>query len=131
MYGGLWEIEETFRVLKSDLRARPVYVWTDEHVRGHFALCFLSLCLIRYIQYRVREFSNKNLSCEVIGQTLYDASAIVFGEWPLIHLVPNNISEDFVLIQKAMDMPPLLTAMTRSEFKRITQLDIADNYPID
>jgi len=33
IYGGLWQIEETFRVLKTDLQARPVFVWSDQHNR--------------------------------------------------------------------------------------------------
>jgi transposase len=32
IYRGQWKIEESFRVLKTDLRARPVFVWTDEHI---------------------------------------------------------------------------------------------------
>lgn len=43
LYGGLWQIEESFRILKTNLRSRPVFVWTDRRVKGHFMLCFLAL----------------------------------------------------------------------------------------
>ena len=43
----LWKVEECFRVLKSNLESRPVYVWTTEHIRGHFLLCYLALTLER------------------------------------------------------------------------------------
>ena len=43
----LWRVEECFRVLKSNLDARPVFVWTPEHIRGHFLVCYLALVLER------------------------------------------------------------------------------------
>lgn len=43
----LWKIEESFRVLKSNLEARPVYVWKTDHIRGHFLVCYLALVLER------------------------------------------------------------------------------------
>ena len=48
-----WKIEESFRILKTDLEARPVYVHTDKHIKGHFVLCYLALCMVRYTQYLV------------------------------------------------------------------------------
>lgn len=43
----LWRVEECFRVLKSNLEARPVYVWSTEHIKGHFLICYLALVLER------------------------------------------------------------------------------------
>ena len=53
IYHSLWKIEESFRILKTDLEARPVYVHTDKHIKGHFVLCYLALCMVRYTQYLV------------------------------------------------------------------------------
>jgi len=36
IYRGQWKIEEGFRVLKTDLQARPVFFWTDDHIKGRF-----------------------------------------------------------------------------------------------
>jgi transposase len=55
IYSGLWKIEESFRILKTDIRAHPVFVWNDEHIKGHFAICFISLCMLRYAQYLLDE----------------------------------------------------------------------------
>ncbi len=55
IYKGLWRIEESFRILKTDLQAWPVIVWSDDHVKGHFALCFLSLYMIRLLQHRLEQ----------------------------------------------------------------------------
>ena len=49
-YRGLWEIEESFRITKSDLEARPVYVQSKEHINAHFLVCFIALAILRLIQ---------------------------------------------------------------------------------
>ena len=50
IYRGLWEIEETFRITKSDLAARPVHLQEYDHIDAHFLICFISLVIIRLIQ---------------------------------------------------------------------------------
>ena len=49
-YHQLSKIEESFKVTKTDLEGRPVYVWTDEHIKGHFLTCYLALVLYRLLQ---------------------------------------------------------------------------------
>ena len=49
-YRGLWEIEETFKVTKSTLEARPVYVSREDRINAHFLICFIALVIIRLIQ---------------------------------------------------------------------------------
>jgi hypothetical protein len=51
-YRQLWRIEETFRISKTDLEARPVYVWTPAHIEAHFLVCFLALVVTRLLQRR-------------------------------------------------------------------------------
>lgn len=51
-YHQLSKIEESFKVTKSDLEGRPVYVWADEHIQGHFLTCYLALVLYRLLQSR-------------------------------------------------------------------------------
>lgn len=45
-----WEIEECFRIMKTDFRSRPAYVRTDNRIKAHFMTCFLSLILFRYLE---------------------------------------------------------------------------------
>jgi transposase len=52
-YRQLLKIEESFRVMKSTLRTRPVFVWTPKHVQGHFVMCFLGFALERELEYRL------------------------------------------------------------------------------
>ena len=55
IYRGLWKIEESFRVTKSELEARPVYVWTKEHIEAHFLICFVALTLARILEMKTEQ----------------------------------------------------------------------------
>ena len=52
-YRGLWRIEESFRILKGDLEGRPVFVHTKDHIEAHFLICFISLVVMRILQYKL------------------------------------------------------------------------------
>lgn len=52
-YHGLSRIEDSFRITKSDLDGRPVYVSNPDHINAHFLVCFIALSMIRLIQYKV------------------------------------------------------------------------------
>jgi hypothetical protein len=82
VYGGLWRIEQSFRLLKGDLYARPVFVSTNEHIRAHFLICFVALLIIRIIQHRMGE---KALSAERIARALGAAACRVL-KGGVIHL---------------------------------------------
>ncbi|SDZ83963.1 Transposase DDE domain-containing protein [Lachnospiraceae bacterium NK3A20] len=45
-----WEIEECFRIMKTDFRARPVYVKRKERILAHFITCFIALIIYRYLE---------------------------------------------------------------------------------
>lgn len=55
-YKNLWKIEETFKITKSELKTRPVYLSKKEHIEAHFLTCFVSLLLLRLLQ---RETGNR------------------------------------------------------------------------
>ena len=50
-----WEIEESFRIMKSEFKARPVYVRNDNRIRAHFLTCFMALTLYRILEKRLKE----------------------------------------------------------------------------
>lgn len=75
MYKGLWRIEQTFKVTKSDLKARPVFLSTENHIRAHFLTCFVSLLLMRLMEYRL----DWNFSSSSIQQALANASGTRIG----------------------------------------------------
>jgi len=55
MYRGLWKIEESFRITKSDLEARPVYVSREEHIEAHFLTCFVALVIARILEMKMEQ----------------------------------------------------------------------------
>ena len=59
-YHGLSRIEDSFRIIKSDLEGRPIYVWTEEHIKAHFLICFIALTIIRIIQHKILQYENKS-----------------------------------------------------------------------
>lgn len=50
-----WEIEESFRIMKSEFKARPVYLSRDDRITAHFTTCFLSLVILRFLEKRLDE----------------------------------------------------------------------------
>jgi len=54
VYRGLWKIEESFKVTKSDLESRPVYLSTQEHIAAHFLTCFVALVIARLLEHRLK-----------------------------------------------------------------------------
>ena len=52
-YYGLWRIEESFRVMKTYLEARPVYLQNKESIYGHFTICYMALTILRLIELKV------------------------------------------------------------------------------
>jgi transposase len=53
LYRGLWRIEESFRVTKSDFETRPVYLSRQERIKAHFLICFVALVIARLLQRRL------------------------------------------------------------------------------
>lgn len=72
IYSGLWRIEESFRITKSQFEARPIFVRTQKHIEGHFLICFISLLLIRMLQLKM----NYSLSAERIIEALNTSMCI-------------------------------------------------------
>lgn len=54
-YRGLWQIENSFRIIKSELEGRPIYLSTDQHIKGHFFTCFMALLVTRILERKLNE----------------------------------------------------------------------------
>ena len=63
-YHNLWRIEESFRVMKSDLDARPVFVQKENSIKGHFLICYLAILLERIFQFKALD--NKYSTQEIM-----------------------------------------------------------------
>lgn len=66
IYRHLWQIEDCFRVSKTTLEARPCFVWTKEHIEGHFMSCFISLVIEKYLRHvlksKFQEITNDEIN---------------------------------------------------------------------
>lgn len=49
-----WEIKESFRIMKSEFKARPVYLSRDDRIKAHFTTCFLALTIFRYLENKIK-----------------------------------------------------------------------------
>lgn len=125
LYNGLWEIEESFRIMKTDLQASPVFVWKDERIAGHFMLCYLALTFIRYAQYLLKEKKQLRHSAAVLMDSWYQPQVVAVGEFPETKLIPITIPQAYFDLTACLDMPRLRTCMTMSQFKTATKLNIS------
>lgn len=91
IYHNLWKIEETFKISKSELRTRPIYVSLEAHIEAHFLSCFVALLLIRILEMRMNQSAHsgildpnlkfsaseiinsiRNYTCSSIGENYYN-----------------------------------------------------------
>lgn len=75
----LWHIEECFRVMKTNLETRPVYVWTPKRIRGHFLVCYLALVMERLAYYRIRQVG-LDLSSQKVIELLAQAKMTILEQ---------------------------------------------------
>jgi transposase len=60
-----WEIEECFRIMKTEFKSRPVYLKLDDHIKAHFTTCFISLLIYRILEKKLEE---KFTSAQIIHE---------------------------------------------------------------
>lgn len=128
-YSGLWRIEESFRITKSQLEARPIFVRTQKHIEGHFLICFISLLLIRMLQLKM----NYSISAERIIEALNTSMCIndsnnkirILKNDEVLLLDKNNkltldnqIINDLLLIIKSLDSDIPYAEYTKQEFDK-------------
>lgn len=69
--GGRWQVESIFRNMKTDFKARPVYLKRDDRIRAHFLTCFLALLIYKYLEKKVNR-GGRHFSTDEIITTLRD-----------------------------------------------------------
>ena len=94
-YKGLWKIEESFKITKSTLEARPVYVWTKEHIEAHFLTCFVSLVILRLLEHKIeRKYSSEKI---IDSLKKYNAIKQVANYYQIIdyNIIIDDLSKKF------------------------------------
>ena len=126
-YHGLTQIENQFRVMKSDLETRPLYVSTPEHVTAHLLICMIALILMRIIQKRIRDSGSAAIDPDAYWSSGLNAGRIqaALNKWK-VDLLPGDLyrfmdadDPDLKLILDAFGirLPPKL--YRRAELKHI------------
>ena len=126
-YHGLTQIEDQFRVMKSDLETRPLYVSTPEHVTAHLLICMIALILMRIIQKRIRDSGSAAIDPDAYWSSGLNAGRIqaALNKWK-VDLLPGDLyrfmdadDPDLKLILDAFGirLPPKL--YRRAELKHI------------
>lgn len=93
VYHNLWRIEESFRIMKSQLDARPVYLQKEDTITGHFLICYLAVLLTRLLQFKVL----KNEYCsEELFDFIHDFRVAKISERKYINLTrATNFIKEF------------------------------------
>lgn len=109
-YNNLWQVEESFRITKHDLKIRPIYHWTPKRVKAHLAISFTAYMLTRYLEHRVR-LQYKKLSPQMIRNLLLNVQkSIVYDKSKKIkYILPSKIKLDAKKIYTIMEIKHSLT----------------------
>ncbi|MDO4296767.1 MAG: transposase [bacterium] len=113
-YHGLWKIEESFRITKSYLDARPVYVQKKETIYGHFLICYLSLFLLRVLEIKI--FKNQINSYDLI-HFMRDFRVVRQSDGSYINISRNQVVNE--KIKKA-------TGLTNLDALFLSETEISD-----
>ena len=102
-YRGLWQVEQTFRITKHNLSIRPVYHYKDRRISAHFAICFLSLALIRTVEFLLIKKEQK-ISLNDLNQLLKDVNLVEILNKNQKFNIVTDIPERLQSIYLALDI---------------------------
>ena len=114
VYHKLWNIERTFRMMKTQLAARPAFASTDDGIRGHFLTCYTSIVLLRLLEKKV--FSGR-FTVEEIIEYIKKARAFRLSDNDYCNLLKRKDAAISEYIQKRTELPLLNKRLTDSKIK--------------
>lgn len=118
VYHNLWRIEESFRLMKSELDARPVFLRKKHTISGHFLICYLGVLLIRLMQ--IHELKDEDSYQEICG--LFDRFRLVKIQNDYINLYDNP--EFANKLERVTNLPIGNAMFTNSQFKKMMNYSI-------
>ncbi len=117
-YHNLWRIEESFRIMKSDLDARPVYCQTIEAIKGHFLICYISVLLERILEFNIfkGEFSS--------SQLIDFMRKLKIAKVDKGYLNLTSMSDTIKKVKELTNLPLTNYHLTETEIKRILKYKV-------
>ena len=88
---GRWQIEECFRIMKTDFSARPVYIRRDDRISAHFLICFLSLLIYRLLE---KQLENKYTCEEILKKLKSIKFADINGQGYMPTYIRDKLTDD-------------------------------------
>ena len=109
-YSGLWQVEETFRISKHDIKMRPIYHWTDKRIKAHIAICFMALSCMRFAEYEIAARYKKLSPVEIRHQLKQVQTSILKdNSTNKLYALPSKIQEDAYKILRLYDIKHITT----------------------
>ena len=103
---GLWQVEQSFRITKHDLKVRPVHHWTPGRIRAHLAIAYMAFACVRHLAYRVKLQKKRNLSPEAIRDALLNRQCSVLRHTGTgqRYAIPSPATAEAQLIYEALGL---------------------------
>lgn len=113
-YSSLWEIEENFKISKTVLKTRPVYVYKESHIASHFLTCFIALTILKYMKFCLnKKYSEFEITdainsamCKKINDNYFDLSS----------------NENFISILKDLNIELKYRYLSRRQIKKLSSV---------
>jgi len=104
-YSNLWQVEESFRITKHDLKVRPVYHYKENRIKAHLAISFIAFTLVRHLEHKVR-LQYKKLSPRTIKTALLGVQESILYDTKQYKrfAIPSTASLDAEKIYKLMEV---------------------------
>ncbi len=122
-YRNLWKIEDCFRVSKTTLETRPCFVWTSEHIKGHFMSCFISLVIEKYMRHVLKQKLGKitNDQINTALRTAYVVFDNINPQYP-VYLRLYGADSPFDDMLRAFNLTPPYQYESETELRRKMRL---------
>jgi len=117
-YRGLWKIEDTFKISKSQLQTRPAYVWSEGGIEGHFLTCFLSLLILRILEmetrgiYSIEKLVDSLIKSEVVHLKMNYYQGVYYDE--VLKCIDENLGTNLNQKYQTLDGIKKLISDTKS-----------------
>ncbi len=104
-YSGLWQVEQTFRITKYNLKIRPVFHYNPERIKAHFAICYIALVLIRTLEFLMKK-GKCYLPIEQLHELLLQVKEVNLTSRHKSFSISTDFPEELVAIYKCLKSRP-------------------------
>jgi len=117
LYRQLWRIEDSFRITKTHLQARPVFVWNDKRIEGHFVVCYVALVLQRLMEYECHMKKTPMTTARILT-ALRTAMVVPHDIRHELFFTKFNVNEDFETLGRVFGLQTLSRYESKQALKK-------------